>query len=200
MNEKTCTQCKVSKPLEDFGPEKRGKYGRRSKCRECMRENTRAYESRPDVAKRKKERRDRWYEENPDYNRRYYEENREHINELNRTWKIANPDYMPEYLAKYLPEYNQRPERKEANRIKSANRRAGMVGELPKDCMAILISRYGERCMNPDCDGTDSILTIDHVRPVSKGGTNTMDNVQILCYTCNRRKGNRNSNDYRPTD
>lgn len=104
---------------------------------------------------------------------------------------------MPEYLAQYLPEYNQRPKVKEANRMKSLNRYRSLVGQLPKDCMAILIKRYGERCMNPDCAGSDSILTIDHVKPVSKGGTNTMDNVQILCYSCNRRKGNRNEDDYR---
>lgn len=195
--EKTCTDCKETKPLEDFGPEKRGKHGRRSKCRPCMRERTQTYEARPEVAQRKKERREQWYRDNPDYNRKYYEENRERVQELNRQWKIANPDYMPEYLAKYLPEYAQRPEVREANRIKSINRYRGLVGKLPKDCMDILVKKYGERCMNPDCDGDDSILTIDHVIPVSRGGSNTMDNVQILCYTCNRRKGNRNEADYR---
>jgi len=194
---KTCTDCQETKSLEDFGPEKRGKFGRRSKCRVCMRKRTQAYQAQPEVAARRKELRDQWYRDNPDYNRKYFEKNREHILELNRNWRIANPDYMPEYLAKYLPEYHQRPEVKEADRIRSLNRYRSLVGELPKDCMAILIGRYGEACMNPDCDGLDSILTIDHVKPVSKGGLNTMDNVQILCYTCNRRKGNRNENDYR---
>lgn len=198
--EKTCKSCEESKPLEEYHNEKRGKYGKRSVCKVCYNAKSKAYRESPQGQAATKAYREKWYEENPDYNRRYYEENRERVLEQNRNWRIANPDYMPEYLAKYLPEYSQRPEVKEANRMKSLNRYRSLAGELPKDCMTILVGRYGERCMNPDCDGADSILTIDHVVPVSKGGMNTMDNVQILCYTCNRRKGNRNSNDYRPTD
>lgn len=34
-------------------------------------------------------------------------------------------------------------------------------------------------------------LELDHIRPRSKGGTNTDDNVQLLCSWCNRTKGNR---------
>lgn len=32
-------------------------------------------------------------------------------------------------------------------------------------------------------------LTIDHVKPLSKGGTNDMNNLQILCRKCNASKG-----------
>jgi len=34
-------------------------------------------------------------------------------------------------------------------------------------------------------------LTVDHVRPRSKGGTTTWDNVVTACRHCNVRKGNR---------
>lgn len=34
-------------------------------------------------------------------------------------------------------------------------------------------------------------LTRDHVRPVSRGGTNTWDNVVTCCSSCNNRKGGR---------
>jgi 5-methylcytosine-specific restriction endonuclease McrA len=195
--EKTCKSCGESKPLDEYHNEKRGKYGKRSVCKVCYNAKSKAYRESPQGQATTKAYREKWYEENPDYNRRYYEENREHINELNRQWKIANPDYMPEYLAKYLPEYMQKPEVKERYRVQAHNRRNRLVGELPKDCLSKLIRRYGEACMNPQCGGEDSILTIDHVVPVSKGGANTMENVQILCYTCNRRKGNRSEADYR---
>lgn len=198
--EKVCKTCQESKPLDEYHNEKRGKFGKRSVCKVCYNSKQKTYRQTPEAQAKIKAARERWYEENPDYNRWYYEENRERVLDINKTWKIANPDYMPEYLSRYLEEYSQRPEVKEAARVKTANRRKGMVGELPKYCLSRLIAMYGESCLNPECDGSDPILTIDHVVPVSKGGTNTMDNTQLLCYTCNRRKGNRNNNDYRPRD
>ncbi len=34
-------------------------------------------------------------------------------------------------------------------------------------------------------------LETDHINPVSKGGTDTLDNLQTLCIDCNRSKSNR---------
>lgn len=31
----------------------------------------------------------------------------------------------------------------------------------------------------------------DHILPVSRGGTDTLDNIRILCRRCNQSKGNR---------
>jgi 5-methylcytosine-specific restriction endonuclease McrA len=33
-------------------------------------------------------------------------------------------------------------------------------------------------------------LTMDHIVPVSKGGTNRVDNLQPAHFRCNKRKGN----------
>lgn len=37
----------------------------------------------------------------------------------------------------------------------------------------------------------------DHILPKSLGGTDEEENLQIMCQTCNRKKGNRESIDYR---
>lgn len=37
----------------------------------------------------------------------------------------------------------------------------------------------------------DVLLEVDHIKPVSKGGTNDLDNLVTLCYKCNRGKGAR---------
>lgn len=45
--------------------------------------------------------------------------------------------------------------------------------------------RDGFKCV--DCK-SDSDLTVDHIHPRSKGGTEEMDNLQTLCRPCNSRK------------
>ncbi len=38
-------------------------------------------------------------------------------------------------------------------------------------------------------DGSEVLMNMDHIIPVSKGGRNE-DNVQTMCYDCNQLKGN----------
>lgn len=68
-------------------------------------------------------------------------------------------------------------------------RSGGIYGRLrkwPKKQKNRIMNRDGRKCRICGC--TDD-LTIDHVVPVSKGGSNRDNNLMILCLTCNQRKG-----------
>lgn len=39
------------------------------------------------------------------------------------------------------------------------------------------------------CESTTD-LTIDHIKPRSKGGGDSEDNLQVMCRDCNKRKAN----------
>jgi hypothetical protein len=50
------------------------------------------------------------------------------------------------------------------------------------------VAQHGEFCVH--CGRTDK-LTLDHIVPLSRGGTNHNSNMQLLCRRCNSRKSNR---------
>lgn len=47
------------------------------------------------------------------------------------------------------------------------------------------------RCTYCGVPGTDAELEIDHIIPVSKGGSNHMSNLTTSCRKCNQSKGNK---------
>jgi len=54
----------------------------------------------------------------------------------------------------------------------------------------IVMTEYNNACAVCGCADHRS-LQIDHVVPQSKGGVDTVDNLQVLCYVCNTQiKGN----------
>jgi len=56
-----------------------------------------------------------------------------------------------------------------------------------------LVEFYGGKCLR--CGSRESI-TVDHVIPLSLGGSNCIDNLQPLCEGCNLDKG-QDTTDYR---
>lgn len=52
-----------------------------------------------------------------------------------------------------------------------------------------VFQRDGHRCQY--CGSAHAALSIDHVMPRSRGGSDSWDNVTTACLACNVRKGNR---------
>jgi 5-methylcytosine-specific restriction endonuclease McrA len=74
-------------------------------------------------------------------------------------------------------------------------RRRGAGGSHTAEEWAALCQAYGNMCLR--CGATGRPLTRDHVVPLVLGGTNTIDNLQPLCFGCNSAKGGRKTIDYR---
>jgi len=59
---------------------------------------------------------------------------------------------------------------------------------IPDDVRIAVFARDKGRCIS--CARADD-LQYDHIVPFSRGGTTTVDNLQLKCGRCNRRKSNK---------
>jgi len=76
-----------------------------------------------------------------------------------------------------------------ASRIPTKGKRTNRMqnaGTFPQKEWQSLCRVHGQRCVK--C-GSVGRLTVDHVLPLSQGGTNDIHNLQPLCRSCNSLKG-----------
>jgi hypothetical protein len=64
----------------------------------------------------------------------------------------------------------------------------GQRKPIPREVRAEVFERDGYACT---LCGSDVALTLDHVFPWSLGGEDDVDNLRLLCQSCNSRKGAR---------
>lgn len=122
----------------------------------------------------------KWREKNPDYFKHYYQQNREKVLQKCKEWQADNPGKVKLY-----------------RKVTKLRRRA--VGFITKDILQRIyednIKQYGTLtcylCGEPIKFGEDSI---DHKKPISKGGNNDYCNLAVAHLLCNKRKGTSDTN------
>lgn len=114
----------------------------------------------------------------------------EQAREIDKIWRHSNPERIRQYTRNY------RKNHPEKNTAFVHNRRSAIIangGKYTAEEFINLCNRYGNKCLR--C-GAKTKLTVDHVIPLSIGGTNSIDNIQPLCASCNSRK-HKKIEDYR---
>lgn len=143
------------------------------------------------------------HQEYLDWYNNYYHKNKERISLKLAEWRKKNKDKIAQYnrssysknliksrerIAKYRkehPAYFQVAWHKRAQRSKNAE------GSFTKDEWDNLKKVFNYTCFMCLKKEPEIKLTIDHKIPLSKGGSNYIDNIQPLCKPCNSRKFNK---------
>ena len=118
----------------------------------------------------------KWSEDNSGrvaaYKNDHYERNREEVIARSREWADNNAEKVKQFKA------NNRRTRRAAKHASYGNFTAREFEELCES--------YGNKCLR--CDYMGVVLEADHVVPLTRGGSDDIDNIQPLCGTCNRSK------------
>ena len=112
---------------------------------------------------------------NPNMHAEQYAANRERMSATAKAWRLANPKKARDILNK-----------------SEQKRRAAKRGCAENFTLAeirALRLKTGNRCAY--CGNKEKRLTIDHITPLAKGGSNSIRNIQFLCKSCNSKKQDR---------
>jgi 5-methylcytosine-specific restriction endonuclease McrA len=142
-----------------------------------------------------------WAKANAERNRantaRWIKANPEMRKDAVAKWRQANADKLK---ADFIKWRNANPDRSLAisvrHTIRRRNAKAASGGSFTARQWRALVDEFGSRCVC--CGIMPPKLSVDHVVPLMRGGSNLIENIQPLCLSCNRAK-NVNATDYRDT-
>lgn len=97
-------------------------------------------------------------------------------------------DSLPLPAIKSQPTEPQAPVAVDKSRMPAVNAQPARREAIPRAVQREVWQRDGGRCV--ECS-TNEKLCFDHIVPFSRGGSNTIRNIQLLCERCNLSKGNR---------
>jgi 5-methylcytosine-specific restriction endonuclease McrA len=149
-------------------------------ARECQRAYDTARRAVPEVRDRHRAAAAAWSAAHPERKRA-----------TNAAWYAANPEHVRAYAAAWRA---ANPERSRAQGQRRRARKRGAPGDggyTGAEQAAIKAALYVDQ-MCPvchECDVTD--WNLDHIVPLSRGGSHDRSNLLLICAACNKSKGAR---------
>lgn len=120
------------------------------------------------------------------YTKDYYEKNKEKMLSATKEWVKKNPEKHRNNILKNRVSEKTRIKARE-NAIIQFHKRRKVEGSFTKFDIDDLYLKQRGSC--PYCfKNLKKEFHIDHIKPISKGGTNWPDNLQLTCPTCNMQK------------
>ena len=174
---KPCTKCGVRKPLEDFGPDKRRLDGKKSACRNCCRKAQNRYRAENQEHVREIEKKAA---------RRFAEKRPERRREISLKYARANRERISEYGKEYRKRF---PDRIRAATQHARAKRAKAPGSHTEADIKRQTLFQRKKCWW--CFQPLESYHVDHLIPLSQGGSNGPENIVIACPSCNLQKNRR---------
>jgi 5-methylcytosine-specific restriction endonuclease McrA len=122
--------------------------------------------------------------------RDYRRKGRGHVNEIARAWARANSEHIME-LRRQRHAADEAKTYRIAQRVWENRRRAlevSAAGECSKEQWKARVEFYGGQCWLQLEGCTGEADTMDHVIPLSRGGSNWPSNLRPACKHCNSSK------------
>lgn len=192
MQEKTCTKCSITKPIDQFYRQKRGLYGRKSTCKDCCR----LYKQSPEYKTRAAE---YYYSEKGQVAQHRYAAS-EKRKASHKAWIERNKDKVRTLNRLSVSKYQQT-EQGKLNLRKHCQVRRARKANLPaaysENDWQKTLGDFNHRCAY--C-GSNSLLQQDHFIPLSAGGSYTINNIVPACKFCNTSKHDKMPEQWLPAD
>lgn len=116
--------------------------------------------------------------------RKKYLIHKERITQYNRQWRVSNRDKAAFYSRKYRA---TNPDKVRANTMLRRTRKLNAPGHHTEKDIGHQYKSQKGRCYYCKCK-VGKTYHVDHVVPLSRGGSNGPENIVIACPTCNQQK------------
>jgi 5-methylcytosine-specific restriction endonuclease McrA len=180
MQIKQCSKCKETKSFDQFYRSKKDKSGVSSYCKECSIKISKEYNTnnRDKIRKYKKE---------------YNTNNRDKINKRKKEYYNNNKDRDKDKRSKYMKEYQKTERGKLVFKLINQNRRYRKKyntnpGDRLTTAQINYLTEIYKQCAYCNTELSSENTHIDHIHPLSKDGSHSIDNVVLACKDCNLQK------------